>query len=265
MNSARLPHPPPLTLLLNPSPFASAPLAQRPTPGSNAARSRWPGVTAPLAMKARVRLGQSAALVLPLRRHNQGGGGERAPKSGPSIPHPTLGAQGAEHFTAGVCCNAQNLFDPVHRPLPALPAFQRQPRLAMVRELYLTILRLGATTLQPTVAQPASPPRRAPRGSALRFVDSDEQCAVVFGGEGSHEGNAHLRPAHERMALAQAQPAARVAQRRPDGLRRRAPAPHLFGAQFTDDPRTWAYDLRANQWRRLRPPTLPPPIRTTPS
>src|SRR5207247_10698716 len=32
----------------------------------------------------------------------------------------------------------------------------------------------------------------------------------------------------------------------------------LFGAQFIDDPHTWAYDLRANRWRDLKPVKQPP-------
>ena len=32
----------------------------------------------------------------------------------------------------------------------------------------------------------------------------------------------------------------------------------LFGSQFSDDPHTWTYDLRRNQWRDARPPLMPP-------
>jgi hypothetical protein len=32
----------------------------------------------------------------------------------------------------------------------------------------------------------------------------------------------------------------------------------LFGSQFSDDPHTWGYDLRKNEWRDLKPPILPP-------
>ena len=32
----------------------------------------------------------------------------------------------------------------------------------------------------------------------------------------------------------------------------------LFGAQFTNDPHTWAYDLRKNEWRDLKPAAMPP-------
>src|SRR5207248_5063655 len=32
----------------------------------------------------------------------------------------------------------------------------------------------------------------------------------------------------------------------------------LFGTQFGDDPHTWAYDLRQNEWRDLRPAAQPP-------
>ena len=32
----------------------------------------------------------------------------------------------------------------------------------------------------------------------------------------------------------------------------------LFGAQFTDDPHTWAYDLADNEWTDLKPAVQPP-------
>jgi hypothetical protein len=32
----------------------------------------------------------------------------------------------------------------------------------------------------------------------------------------------------------------------------------LFGAQFSDDPHTWAYEVASNQWRDMQPPLLPP-------
>src|SRR5262249_4777355 len=32
----------------------------------------------------------------------------------------------------------------------------------------------------------------------------------------------------------------------------------LFGSQFSDDPHTWAYDLRKNVWRDMKPAVQPP-------
>src|SRR5262249_44648094 len=32
----------------------------------------------------------------------------------------------------------------------------------------------------------------------------------------------------------------------------------LFGSQFSDDPHTWAYDLRKNEWRDMKPAVQPP-------
>src|SRR5581483_2659462 len=38
----------------------------------------------------------------------------------------------------------------------------------------------------------------------------------------------------------------------------------LFGAQFSDDPHTWAYDLKKNAWRDLKPSVQPPTNRNDP-
>jgi hypothetical protein len=81
---------------------------------------------------------------------------------------------------------------------------------------------------------------------------------VLFGGEGSQEGTLVYDPYTNTWTNRHTpdQPPFR------SGGNLAYDAAHkvhiLFGSQFTDDPHTWAYDLRANRWRDLRPERQPP-------
>jgi hypothetical protein len=88
--------------------------------------------------------------------------------------------------------------------------------------------------------------------------DSDHQVAVVFGGEGNSEGTVVYDPytnAWTRMNP-RVQPAFRSGGNMAYDEARKLHI--LFGIQFGDDPHTWAYDLRKNEWRDLKPPAQPP-------
>jgi hypothetical protein len=82
--------------------------------------------------------------------------------------------------------------------------------------------------------------------------------AVVFGGEGSKEGtlvyDPYVNEWTERKPAAQ--PEFRSGGNMVYDSSRKLHI--LFGAQFTSDPHTWAYDLRKNEWRDLKPPSMPP-------
>src|SRR5262249_4148605 len=88
--------------------------------------------------------------------------------------------------------------------------------------------------------------------------DSDHQVVVVFGGEGSNEGTLVYDPyvnTWTRMKPAK-QPAPRSG-----GNMAYDPVSKLhilFGAQFSNDPNTWTYDLRKNESGDLKPAVQPP-------
>jgi hypothetical protein len=81
---------------------------------------------------------------------------------------------------------------------------------------------------------------------------------VVFGGEGSHEGTLIYDPWRNewRWPKPVVEPAARSGGNMAYDAGRKLHV--LFGAQFSDDPHTWAYDVASNQWRDMQPPTMPP-------
>ncbi|MBI1830691.1 MAG: hypothetical protein HYR84_04485, partial [Planctomycetes bacterium] len=103
-------------------------------------------------------------------------------------------------------------------------------------------------------------PVPTPRPAPLRCAswDSDHQVVVVFGGEGGNDGTIVYDPhTNEWTRMSpKKQPAGRSAG---NMAYHQAMKKHiLFGAQFTDDPHTWAYDLVMNEWTDLRPAVTPP-------
>ena len=85
--------------------------------------------------------------------------------------------------------------------------------------------------------------------------------AVVFGGEGNTEGTLVYDPYTNTWTrrLPPSQPPFRSGGNLAYDAARKLHI--LFGAQFSDDPHTWAYDLRANCWRDLKPDRQPPSAR----
>ncbi len=93
--------------------------------------------------------------------------------------------------------------------------------------------------------------------------DSDHQVAVVFGGEGITEGTVvfdpyantwtRMHPKNEpRLGAQESRSGGTLAY---DAARK---LHILFGSQFSDDPHTWAYDLKKNAWIDLKPAKMPP-------
>ncbi len=118
--------------------------------------------------------------------HNQGGGGE----------------QGSEVWTCdllawkwtlkepntsppGVCCNAQNAFDPAGGRYIRFPSFSGSHGWQWWREIYLNDASVWTYDLASNTWRNMRP-LPAPHVAPLRCAswDSDEQVVVVFGGEG---------------------------------------------------------------------------------
>ena len=108
-------------------------------------------------------------------------------------------------------------------------------------------------------------PLPEPDVSLLRCAswDSDQQVAVVFGSEGRTEGTlvydpytntwTRKRPKNEPpLGSHESRSGGNMAY---DAARK---LHILFGSQFSDERRTWGYDLAHNQWHDLKPKALPP-------
>src|ERR1051326_2167491 len=103
---------------------------------------------------------------------------------------------------------------------------QRQPRLAMVaRDLSQRRLGLDLRPRLEHLAQHASPARAARRAVALRVVGHRRAGGGSLWRRRWSARDAHLQSTTQRMALDETEIAARAAQRRKNGLRRRAQGP----------------------------------------
>jgi hypothetical protein len=192
--------------------------------------------------------------------HNQGGGGEQHAETwtfDPATAAWTL--RETDTSPPGVCCAQQYLFDPIGSRFLRFPAFSGSHGWQWFREIDLNNASVWAYDLDANRFRSRAPCPE-PRVTGLRCAswDSDAQVVVIFGGESCQEGTVVYDPhANEwtRMKPPK-QPEFRSGGNMVyDAARKRHV---LFGAQFSDDPRTWAYDLRKNEWTDLKPEGSPP-------
>lgn len=192
--------------------------------------------------------------------HNQGGGGAQYSEIwtfDPLTAKWTL--KEPDKSPPGVCCAQQNVYDPVHERYVRFPAFSGNHGWQWFREIYLNNTTIWVYDLDTNLFQELRPVP-APRVTGLRCAswDSDAQVIVIFGGEGNQEGTVVYDP--HTNAWTRMKPSREPSFR--SGGNMVYDSNHklhiMFGAQFSDDPHTWGYDLRKNQWRDLQPDTLPP-------
>ena len=192
--------------------------------------------------------------------HNQGGGGAQYSEIWTFDPF-TAKWTFKEPDTAppGVCCAQQNIYDPLHERYVRFPAFSGSNGWQWFREIYLNNSTIWVYDLDTNLWQDLRPVP-APKVTGLRCAswDSDAQVIVLFGGEGNQEGTVVYDP--HANTWTRMKPSKEPAFR--SGGNMVYDSKHkfhiLFGSQFSDDPHTWSYDLRRNQWRDMKPDTLPP-------
>jgi hypothetical protein len=159
----------------------------------------------------------------------------------------------------GVCCNAQNIYDPTRSRYIRFPFFSGSHGWQWARELYLndsSVWTYDLATNHWRNMRPLPAPRLAPYRCAS--WDSDEQVVVVFGGEGGRDGTVIYDPWRNkwRWPKPSHEPAPRSGGNMAYDAARKVHV--LFGSQFTDDRHTWIYDVSRNQWRDAKPQTMPP-------
>ncbi len=192
--------------------------------------------------------------------HNQGGGGEQGAEVWAFDPL-TVKWTLKETNTSppGVCCNTQNVFDTAHSRYIRFPSFSGSHGWQWWRELYLN--DSSVWTYDPAANTWRNMrPLPAPPVAGLRCAtwDSDEQVALVFGGEGGPRETLAYDPHRNewRWLKPPFQPEPRSGGQMAYDSARKLHV--LFGSQFNDDPHTWLYDFKKNEWRDAKPPAMPP-------
>ena len=192
--------------------------------------------------------------------HNPGGGGEQHSEVWVCDPATwTWTLKEPDVSPPGVCCAQQNPYDPGRGRDVRIPSFSGSHGWQWRREIDLNQSAVWTYDLAANRwrdLRPLPAPALAPLRAAA--WDADHDVIVVFGGEGSSEGTLVYDPyvnAWTRMKPAK-QPDFRSGGNLAYDAARKVHV--LFGSQFSNDPKTWAYDLRKNEWRDLAPPTSPP-------
>ncbi len=192
--------------------------------------------------------------------HNQGGGGEQHAEVWTFDPKTARWSLKEPNTSPpGICCGQQNLFDPVRGRYLRFPSFSGSHGWQWWREIYLNDASVWSYDLKANVWRNMRPlPAPTPRPLRCASWDLEQQVAVVFGGEGSRDGTLLYDP--QVNAWSTMNPAFQPAFRSGGNMAYDPGQRHhlLFGSQFTDDPHTWAYDLRRNAWTDLRPAVMPP-------
>jgi len=192
--------------------------------------------------------------------HNQGGGGEQHSEVwtfDPLTAKWTLKEPNVQ--PPGICCGQQNVFDPLQNRYLRFPSFSGGHGWQWWREIYLNDSSVWSYDLAENKWRNLRPlPTASPKPLRCAAWDSYLGVVVLFGGETSNEGTLVYEPhinawTHQKPSP---QPAFRSGGNMAYDAARRLHI--LFGAQFINDPRTWAYSLADNKWTSLQPPTLPP-------
>ncbi len=192
--------------------------------------------------------------------HNQGGGGEQGSEIWTFDPLTAKWALKEPNLSPpGVCCNAQNAYDPAHARYIRFPSFSGSHGWQWWREIYLNDASVWTYDLAANTwrnMRPLPAPHVAPLRSAS--WDSDAQGVVVFGGEGGPRETLTYDPHRNewKWMKPKSQPEPR------SGGQMAYDAAHkvhvMFGSQFNDDAQTWLYNLEKNEWRDAKPETSPP-------
>ncbi|MEX0716557.1 MAG: hypothetical protein WD066_08220, partial [Planctomycetaceae bacterium] len=158
----------------------------------------------------------------------------------------------------GSCCNMQNVVDPVGNRFLRFRAFSGSHGWQWFRQIYLNNTSVWSyDPVENVWRNPRPIPEMGIRPQRCAAWDTHEQVAVVFGGEGSNEGTLVYDPYVNRWTKMDPDPQPRPRSGGNMAYDEANRLHVLFGAQNIQDPHTWAYDLRKNEWRDLKPANQP--------
>jgi hypothetical protein len=194
--------------------------------------------------------------------HNQGGGGAQYFEVWTLDPA-TMEWQLRQPNTSppGVCCEKDNVFDPAARRFVRFPAFSNSHGWQWLRMIHLRNSSVWTYDNAANRWRNMRPlPNVAVVGGRCAAYDRHNDVTVVFGKHPTRiydlYTNTWTRPKPAR------EPANRTyGSMVYDAGRRRF---ILFGRHYGNDPQTWVYDIRKNEWTGLKTDPHPPGNRTSP-
>jgi hypothetical protein len=198
--------------------------------------------------------------------HNQGGGGEQGSEIWTYEPHTRKWALKETNISPpGVCCGAQNVFDPKRGRYIRFSAFSGNHGWQWAREIYLndsTVWTYDAAENRWRNMRPLPAPRMVPLRAAS--WDTHQDAALVFGGEGGARETVMYDPHRNewRWLKPPVQPEPRSGGQMAYDFEQRKHV--FFGSQFNDEKSTWIFDAVRNEWRDAKPAELPPTAQNDP-
>lgn len=199
--------------------------------------------------------------------HNQGGGGEQNAEVWTyDLDADRWTLKEPNDAPPGVCCGQQNVFDDALRRFIRFPSFSGSHGWQSPREIYLKDSSVWTYDLDANTWRAMRPcPEVWPSPLRGAAYDPELRVTVLHGGEGSSHGTVvydlYTNTWHEMKPAGGPQPNLSQPGFTYDQVHR---VFVLFGSQFHDDPRTWVYDLRKNQWRVLEVKEHPPADKSCP-
>jgi len=199
--------------------------------------------------------------------HNQGGGGEQNAEVWTyDLDADVWTLKEPNDAPPGVCCGQQNVFDDALRRFIRFPSFSGSHGWQSPREIYLKDSSVWTYDLDANTWRAMRPcPEVWPSPLRGAAYDPELRVTVLHGGEGSGHGTVvydlYANTWHEMKPAGGPQPNLSQPGFTYDAVHQLYV---LFGSQFHDDPRTWVYDLRKNQWRVLEVKEHPPADKSCP-
>ncbi len=257
-----------LVALLAPAAAAADPphplkqwVKRHPTPGAKSSSPR-------LGYECAYAYDPGSKLLVRYGGHNQGGGGEQNSEVWTyDLASDAWRLRGVNDAPPGVCCGMQNCFHDALGRYVRFPSFSGSHGWQSWREIALKDSSVWTFDVSNDTWRPMRPlpdVRVGPlRGAA--YVPEYE-VVLLHAGEGTDHGTVaydlyanqwhSLKPQGPKPAANLSQPG--FAYDAVNGVF------VLFGSQFSDDARTWLYDLKTNAWRVLQTNVTPPADKTSP-
>jgi hypothetical protein len=191
--------------------------------------------------------------------HNQGGGGEQGAEVWTYEPLTARWTLKETNISPpGVCCDAQNVFDPVRARYIRFPSFSGSHGWQWWREIYLNDSSVWTYDLEANLWRNMRPlPLRTSRRCGVPPGTPIKTWRWSLAARAARARRCYDAHRNEwRWLKPPFQPEPRSGGQMAYDSARKLHV--MFGSQFNDEAATWLYDFAKNEWRDAKPATMPP-------